>query len=86
MLLTGRLDDGRSFAAVRASPGPAIFVARERAREGLAAVEAAVGPLGAAPEDWTDMPGAELSRLCLAPGHRARQSEPSRRRGFPWRE
>jgi len=68
MLLTGRLDDGRSFAAVRASPGPAIFVARERAREGLAAVEAAVGPLDATPEDWTDMPGNELSRLCLPSG------------------
>ena len=62
MLLTGRLDDGRSFAVLRASPGPAIFVARGRSREALAVLEAS------SMEEWTDMGGEPLARICLAPG------------------
>ena len=69
MLLTGRLEDGRSFAALRAGPGPAVLVARDRAAEAVKAVAAAWGgALGAPPEDWSDMAGAELARICLPPG------------------
>ena len=69
MLLTGRLEDGRSFAALRAGPGPAVFVARDRAAEAVKAVAAAWGAApGAPPEDWSDMAGAELARICLPPG------------------
>ena len=69
MLLTGRLEDGRSFAALRAGPGPAVLVARDRAAEAVKAVAAAWGAApGAPPEDWSDMAGAELARICLPPG------------------
>jgi DNA polymerase-2 len=68
MLFTGRLEDGRSFAALRASPGPAIFVARENA----AAASAAIGIDVSLFEDWSDMAGAALSRICLGPGGLAR--------------
>src|SRR5208337_4979662 len=69
MLLTGRLEDGRSFAALRAGPGPAVFVARDRAAEAEKAIAAAWGAaIGAPPEDWSDMAGVELARICLPPG------------------
>ena len=66
VLITGWLEDGRSFAALRASPGPAVFVARELAIGAAAAIGAALGrALGdgganalAPAEDWSDMGGA----------------------------
>jgi DNA polymerase II len=65
IFLTGRLDDGRSFAAILASPGPALFVPREKA-------EAALAALGRAAtrgvEDWSDMGGARMARIGLPPG------------------
>lgn len=69
MLLTGRLEDGRSFAVLRASPGPAVFVARERGGDALAALEEAMGE-GFAPrlEEWSDIGGSPLSRICLPLG------------------
>jgi DNA polymerase II len=65
ILVTGRLEGGRSFAAVLESPGPAIFVPRDR-------VEAALAVLGDVAsldrEDWSDMAGAGLGRIGLPPG------------------
>jgi DNA polymerase-2 len=69
MLITGRLEDGRSFAALRASPGPAIFVARDRADEARSAILSAIsGSAIPSPEDWRDMEDLPLARLCLPPG------------------
>jgi DNA polymerase-2 len=62
---TGRLEDGRSFAVVLESPGPAVFVPRAEA-------ERALGALGTAAvrgvEDWSDMAGAPLARIALGSG------------------
>jgi DNA polymerase II len=62
---TGRLEDGRSFAAVLASPGPAIFVPEGSSGAALALL----GPAAALDaEDWRDMGGAHLARIRLPPG------------------
>jgi DNA polymerase-2 len=62
MLLTGRLEDGRSFAAIRTSPGPAVFVRRDLAGEAGAALGLDCF------EDWSDMGGHALARFRLEPG------------------
>ena len=73
VFLTGRLEDGRSFAAILPGPGPAIFV---RAEIALPAAEA-LGPflrkkLGsgeASPsESWRSFEGEDLARFELLPG------------------
>jgi len=70
IFVTGRLEDGRSFAAVLASPGPAIFVPKGAADSALAALGVAAqgGAARLDPEDWSDMGGASLARVSLAPG------------------
>ncbi len=70
MLLTGRLADGRSFAALRASPGPALFVPRADLDRALEALSSALPrqPAPAVADDWSDMGGAPLARICVAPG------------------
>jgi DNA polymerase-2 len=73
MLFTGRLEDGRSFAALRASPGPALFVARDRGAE----ASVAIGIDEAFVEDWCDMAGVALARLCLPAGDSLRSAERS---------
>jgi DNA polymerase II len=65
ILLTGRLEDDRSFAAILASPGPALFVPREEAGAALAVLGRAAD---SATEDWSDMGGADLARIGLPPG------------------
>ncbi len=59
IFLTGRLDDGRSFAAVLRAPRPALYVTREQGPAALACV--ADGSLD--PEPWSDLAGASLARL-----------------------
>ena len=66
VFLTGRLEDGRSFAAVLPGPGPALFVpgaAAEAAAAALAGLAKAGGP-----EAWTSFEGEDLARFELAPG------------------
>jgi DNA polymerase II len=64
LLATGRLNDGRSFAAVLSSPGPAIFVPREKSADAAAALALSAEGF----EDWSDMGGAPLVRIGLSPG------------------
>jgi DNA polymerase-2 len=64
IFLTGRLDDGRSFAAVLRAPGPAIYVAREHGAAALARLSDA----SLDPEPWSDLAGAPLARLEVAHG------------------
>jgi DNA polymerase-2 len=64
IFLTGRLEDGRSFAAVVKAPRPALYVA---AADGPAALGRVAG--GALdPEPWSDLAGAALARLELPHG------------------
>jgi DNA polymerase-2 len=59
IFLTGRLGDGRSFAAVVTSPRPALLVAHANG-------PAALGALAGAsldPEPWSDLDGVPLARL-----------------------
>jgi DNA polymerase-2 len=81
ILLTGRLDDGRSFAVVRKSSGPAVFVAaadREAAAAALASAFAALGATGPEvgaccdDEKWSDLAGRPLVRFVLPLGGRGR--------------
>jgi DNA polymerase-2 len=74
ILLTGRLDDGRSFAALLASPGAALFL---RPPGELAALEALqrIGALGAeGSAKWSSMDGSPLVRVNILPG-KLRQAE-----------
>ena len=67
MLVTGRLADGRSFAALRESPAAALFVARDRADAAVRVLggnKAAMPP----PEDWSDLAGAALARISVPRG------------------
>ncbi len=89
ILMTGRLEDGRSFAVLRRSAGPAVFVARadrDAAAEALAAAFARGGPSEAArccdDESWTDMAGRPLSRFALPPGGRGRAIRALERAGL----
>ena len=73
VFVTGRLEDGRSFAAALARPGGALLVdARDAGR-----IQGLLEPFGAAEdtEPWTTMEGEPLSRFLL-PG-RARGGGPS---------
>ncbi|MDP3176388.1 MAG: DNA polymerase domain-containing protein [Spirochaetaceae bacterium] len=93
ILLTGRLEDGRSFAAISKSPGPAIYVPEafeEKAAEALrttvgsrAADDSGEGFAGAgfAAEDWSDMAGARLSRFILPIGSLSRAERALRAAG-----
>jgi DNA polymerase-2 len=65
IFVTGRLEDGRSFAAVLASPGPALFVQGDKADAAIAALGSSVLRDG---EIWSDMGGASLARIGLRPG------------------
>ncbi|MBS2022944.1 MAG: DNA polymerase II [Deltaproteobacteria bacterium] len=60
LLLTGRLEDGRSFAALVRAPPAALFVARADAQRACA-LDPALLKLDA--QTWTDLPGNELARL-----------------------
>ncbi len=60
LLVTGRLEDGRSFAALVRAPPPSLFVAAgdgERARDALR------GRAALDPAPWWDLPGRPLARL-----------------------
>lgn len=68
VLLTGRFDDGRSFAALLDGPPPALFVAAADLDAALAALTAAgLGGPGSA-EAWCAMDGSALARIPVAPG------------------
>jgi DNA polymerase II len=62
---TGRLEDGRSFAAVLESPGPAVFV--PKSSEGAAITSLGKGAVRGV-EDWSGMGGEPLARIALASG------------------
>jgi len=64
IFLTGRLDDGRSFAAVVKTPRPALYVAHA---DGPAALRCVAGA-SLDPEPWSDLAGAALARLEVAHG------------------
>ncbi len=64
IFLTGRLEDGRSFAAVVKAPRPALYVAHE---DGRAAFDALRGA-SLDPAPWSDLEGAALARLEVAHG------------------
>jgi DNA polymerase II len=64
IFLTGRLDDGRSFAAVVKAPRPALYVARA---DGPAALGCVAGA-SLDPEPWSDLTGTVLARLEVAHG------------------
>src|SRR5512140_1912661 len=68
IFLTGRLDDGRSFAAVVKAPRPALYVARANGPAALACVAGA----SLDPEPWSDLAGAGLARLEVAHGAEGR--------------
>jgi len=71
---TGRLEDGRSFAAVLPGPGPALFVAEADEGRAVAALERELPSPGGGGlrgvEEWSDFGGAPLARIALAPGMR----------------
>jgi DNA polymerase-2 len=64
IFLTGRLEDGRSFAAIVPAPPPALFVAHA---DGPAA-RARLPDATLDPEPWSDLEGAPLARLELGHG------------------
>jgi DNA polymerase-2 len=64
IFLTGRLDDGRSFAAVVQAPRPAVYVARAHGSTALAGVPGS----SLDPDPWSDLAGASLARLEVAHG------------------
>ncbi len=67
VFLTGRLDDGRSFAAVVRAPRPALYLAEAQGPAALACLPGA----SLDPSPWSDLAGAPLARLEL--GHGAPQ-------------
>lgn len=68
VLVTGRLEDGRSFAALVPAAPPALFVAAADGARAHEALRRALGCALPAPEVWTDLAGAALARLVLPPG------------------
>ena len=64
IFLTGRLEDGRSFAAVVKAPKPALYVAQANGRAALERVAGA----SLDPEPWSDLAGAVLARVDVAHG------------------
>jgi len=74
ILLTGRLEDGRSFAALRASPGSALFLRHSDEAAALDALRR-IGALGAEGSAlWSAMDGSPLARVAILPG-KLRQAE-----------
>jgi DNA polymerase-2 len=74
ILLTGRLDDGRSFAALLASPGSALFLRQTDEAAAFGALQR-IGALRPAERaQWSAMDGSPLSRVALLPG-KLRQAE-----------
>ncbi|HET7839616.1 MAG TPA: hypothetical protein VFL04_07645, partial [Rectinemataceae bacterium] len=68
-LFSGRLEDGRSFAAIRKAPPPAILVAASQAERAMAVLGTSLGAgLSLDPEPWSDMAGTALARLSLPEG------------------
>src|SRR5512143_2477669 len=66
ILLTGRLDDGRSFAAVLRSAPAALYVAPADGARGLSVVRESLGDaVSLDAEPWSELGGRELSRLEL---------------------
>jgi DNA polymerase II len=88
ILMTGRLEDGRSFAALRRASGPAVYVAardRPSASAALAsAFEKAPESAGAccSDEEWSDISGSPLARFELPPGGRGRAERALARAGI----
>jgi DNA polymerase-2 len=76
ILMTGRLNDGRSFAVVRKSSGPTVFVEaadREAAARVLASAFMTTEIKACCDEeDWSDMAGRPLARFILPQGGRGR--------------
>jgi DNA polymerase-2 len=64
IFLTGRLEDGRSFAAVVKAPRPALYVARANGPSALGCVPGA----SLDPDPWFELAGAELARLEVSHG------------------
>lgn len=68
LLMTGRLEDGRSFAALVRAPRPAIFVAGNQGPAALEGVRrgwraSAAPEISLDPEPWSSLDGASLARL-----------------------
>jgi DNA polymerase-2 len=75
IFLTGRLEDGRSFAAAVQAPRPALYVAQVDA----AAARARLPGAALDPTPWSDLAGGALARLevalgALGPAERALQA------------
>lgn len=64
LFLTGRLEDGRSFAAVVKAPRPALYVAEANGPVARSRVAGA----SLDPEPWSDLEGAPLARLEVPQG------------------
>ncbi|HEY3357235.1 MAG TPA: DNA polymerase domain-containing protein [Polyangia bacterium] len=64
IFLTGRLDDGRSFAAMVPAPKPAVYVAQAHGP----AARGCVTDSSLDPDPWSDLAGAALARLEVAHG------------------
>jgi DNA polymerase-2 len=64
IFLTGRLEDGRSFAAVVRAPRPAVYVAEGHGPAALACLAGAA----LEPEPWSDLGGTALARLEVPSG------------------
>ena len=80
VLLTGRLEGGRSFAAILHGPGPALFVPAGRADAALAALG---GRVRSGPEAWTSFEGEGLARFELGPGELREAERALRAAGLP---
>lgn len=62
---TGRLEDGRSFAAMLPAPRAALYVEAARGEDAQAVVKARVRTVSLDPQPWTTLEGAPLARLTL---------------------
>ncbi len=72
-LFSGRLEDGRSFAAIRKAPPPAVLVAARDAPAAAALLsDSLCAGLRLDSDAWTDMAGAALLRISLPEGSLSR--------------
>lgn len=62
---TGRLEDGRSFAAMLPAPRAALYVEAARGEDAQAVVKARVRTVSLDPQPWTTLEGAPLAQLTL---------------------
>lgn len=69
ILMTGRLEDGRSFAAMIPAPPAALFVPAPTAEEASAVVKARASSATLDPVMWTSQEGVPLARLMLDEPH-----------------